>query len=44
MNEFAALCGKYLIAPAIALEDEEIFAALKAKDATEVERLLRENF
>lgn len=43
-NDFAALCGEYLIDPALALEDEEIVKALAAKDRAEVERLVRENF
>ncbi len=43
-TDFAVLCGEYLIEPALALEDEGIVAALKAKDNKEVEKLLRENF
>lgn len=42
--EFQALCGKYLISPELALENERIVAALKAQDAGEVERILREEY
>ncbi len=41
---FQVLCGKYLIHPAIALENEKIIKALIAKDDEEVERLLKEEF
>ena len=43
-SEFDALCSKYLIHPAIALENEDIVAAIKEKDATKVEDLLKNNF
>lgn len=42
--EFIVLCEHYGIAPAIALENEKVRAALKARDDAEVERLLREEF
>jgi hypothetical protein len=44
-NEFALLCGEYLIDPAIALENEKIVAALKEKKpAAEIRRLLETEF
>lgn len=43
-NKFAMLCEKYLVDPAVALENQNIVAALKAKNDQEVERLLREEF
>ena len=43
-NEFNALCCKHLVHPAIALENEEIVAALRAKDTARVEALLAEQF
>lgn len=43
-NDFAALCEQYLIAPAIALENPRIIAALKAKDRLAVEAALKEDF
>ena len=41
---FFELCGKYLISPNIALENENLVQALRDKDDTEVERVLREEF
>lgn len=41
---FIALCEKYLIAPSIAMENEDLCAALVRKDDEEVERILREEF
>lgn len=43
-NEFAALCGKYLIDPDLALENDNLRKALEQKDAAEVERILKEEF
>ncbi len=43
-NQFAILCNRYLIDPAVALENESIVRALKDKNDKEVERLLREEF
>lgn len=42
--EFAALCGKYNILPALALESQEIRNALSVDDLKEVERVLLEEF
>ena len=43
-NEFNALCLKYLIDPAVALEDADVVAALRQKDRAKVEAVLRHNF
>jgi hypothetical protein len=43
-NEFVVLCLKYNIAPEIALENENVVRALKAKDTREVENVLRDEF
>lgn len=43
-NEFARLCELYLIAPAVALENDAIRAALAARDSKAVERLLATEF
>jgi hypothetical protein len=43
-TQFEILCGQYLIDPGVALENENIQSALRAKDAKEVERILREEF
>lgn len=43
-NEFTALCEKYLVHPAVALDNEEIVKALKAKDRQKVEQILKEQF
>ena len=42
--EFETLCKELLIAPEIALEDEEIVGALKDRDDEKVEELLKNNF
>lgn len=42
--EFAALCDSLYIHPAIALENDNIVAALEARDAEAVERILKEEF
>ena len=42
--EFEALCGELCIDPAIALENEDVVEAIKAKDWDRVERLLKEEF
>ena len=39
-NEFAVLCEKHLVHPAIALEDDEIVDALRCRDDERVEALL----
>lgn len=43
-TQFEILCGQYLIDPGIALENENLKSALRAKDAKEVERILRDEF
>ena len=43
-NEFVALCLKYTIDPAIALESDEVKQALRDQDAEEIERVLQEEF
>lgn len=43
-NRFAALCNKYGIDPALALESDSIQVALRNKDTAEVERILKEEF
>lgn len=43
-NQFAILCNKYLIHPAIALESELIQEALTCRDNEEVKRILEEEF
>jgi len=43
-NEFLSLCLTHDIDPAIALENEDLRAALTAKDAAEVERIINEEF
>jgi hypothetical protein len=42
--EFIALCGKYLIAPSLALENEDLCDALRNKDVKLVEKILKEQF
>ncbi len=44
MLDFEVLCGKYLIDPALALENENLREALKRRDDAEVERIIREEF
>ena len=43
-NQFDALCTSLGIDPALALENDDVAAALRARDDAEVERLLREDF
>jgi hypothetical protein len=43
-NQFAALCTEHCIAPEIALENDSIVEALKARDDAEVVRILSEEF
>jgi hypothetical protein len=43
-NEFLAACLEHDVAPAIALENESIVAALQSRDREEVARILREEF
>ena len=43
-SNFYALCNQYCILPAIALENESIIKALKNKDDSEVNRILKEDF
>ena len=41
---FQALCAHYGIHPSVALENEAIVEALKARDDEAVERILKEEF
>lgn len=43
-NQFAALCTEHCIAPEIALENDDIVAALKARDDAAIVRILSEEF
>jgi len=43
-SDFVAMCNTYCIDPAIALENDDIRAALRAKDNAEVERILRDEY
>lgn len=43
-TQFLALCGKYAIDPALALENDSLVEALRSRDAEEVERILAEDF
>ena len=43
-NEFNALCGKYLIAPEIALDNDDLQMALTERNDNEVERILKTEF
>jgi hypothetical protein len=43
-TEFLILCLKYNIDPALALENENIVKALRAKNNAEVERILENEF
>ena len=43
-NQFAVLCGIYCIDPHVALENEELREALKARDDKKVERILKTQF
>jgi len=43
-NQFAALCTEHCIAPEIALENDDIVEALKARDDAEIVRILSEEF
>lgn len=43
-NEFAEMCARYLIDPAIALENENLVQAIRDKNRDEVDRILREEF
>jgi hypothetical protein len=43
-NEFAALCGAYLIDPAIALENDNVIAAIKAADVAGLIAILENEF
>ena len=42
--DFIAICEYYGIDPALALENADLVKALKARDAIEVERILRDEF
>ena len=44
VTEFTVLCEKYAIAPEVAIENEDLREALKARNDTEVERILKEEF
>lgn len=43
-SQFIELCERYNVAPSVALESEELFEALAARDDAEVERILSEEF
>ena len=43
-TQFTAICGELLIDPAIALENENVVAALKAKDDAKVRKVLESEF
>ena len=43
-DQFATLCGACSVAPCVALESDEVQAALRAGDRLELTRLLREEF
>ena len=43
-NQFSAMCSKYNIDPAVALENENLVQALQDKNDKEVERILQEEF
>lgn len=43
-NEFAAMCGEYLLEPAEVLENPNAVAAIKANDRQELDRVLRDEF
>lgn len=43
-HAFYALCTSFLISPFFALENENIKQALRDRDDSKVERLLREEF
>ena len=43
-HNFQVLCARYGIHPSIALENEDIVEALKARDDEAVERILKEEF
>jgi hypothetical protein len=42
--QFVELCERYTVAPAIALESEELREALAQRNDCEVERILSEEF
>ena len=43
-EQFLILCNRYTVAPEVALENQDLVTALRAKDQGEVERILREDF
>lgn len=43
-NQFAALCTEHCIAPELALENDNIVEALKARDDAAIVRILSEEF
>ena len=43
-DEFNEACKEVLVAPPVALENDDLRAALEAKDDDEVRRILREEF
>lgn len=43
-NEFAAICGEYLLDPALALENERVVNAVRADDIEELHKALEEEF
>jgi len=43
-NQFAALCARFGVYPAIALENAEIVQALRERNDAEIERILANDF
>jgi hypothetical protein len=43
-NQFAALCGAYLIDPTIALENDNVIAAIRAGDVAALTAVLQNEF
>ncbi len=44
ISEFEIMCEHYLISPDLALENENLVAAIKAKDSYEIRRIFEEEF
>lgn len=43
-NQFAAICGEYLIDPGVALENENVVAAVKLGDVAKLHTVLKTEF
>ncbi len=43
-NEFAAICGEYLITPEMALENEQVVGAIKQNDRDALKEALETEF